>query len=61
MKYVYSGKGGPSRKWGTVLVGWDIGRLSRGQGTPPPHRHKLPKQVKKNSVKPLPNVTEHRS
>lgn len=60
MKYVYSGKGGPYRKWGIVLVGWDIRETQQGAGNRPPAPHKLPKQVKKNSVKPLPNVTEHR-
>ena len=31
MKYVYSGEGGPlSRKWGLVLVGWDIRETQLG-------------------------------
>ena len=54
-------KGGPIQEMGNSACWLGYRETQQGAGNPPPHRHKLPKQVKKNSVKPLPNVTEHRS
>lgn len=42
-------------RWRGVLVSWDRGKLSWREKT-----SKSQKQVKKNSLRQLPNVTEHR-
>lgn len=56
-------KGGLIQEMGNSACWLGYRETQQGAGNPPPpntHTHKLPKQVKKNSVKPLPNVTEHR-
>lgn len=52
-------KGGPIQEMGNSACWLGYRETQQGAGNRPPPP-KLPKQVKKNSVKPLPNVTEHR-